>query len=204
MIDQLISAILQLGIFTLIPYIAYYFFYRNKTGFLNYIGIKKAPWKPVLIALAISLFNILPFYLDISLFKPIVELMRDPASITGKLNEMGPGTNTLAIIVIIAFIKTALAEEILFRGFIAKRLIALIGFTWGNILQAIIFGAIHLLLFLTLSENPVALAYVFFLPGLIAILAVWLNEKMADGSIWPGWVAHGFGNFFTYTYFSFS
>jgi membrane protease YdiL (CAAX protease family) len=55
--------------------------------------------------------------------------------------------SAFAIIVVVAFIQTGLAEELLFRGFMAKRLIALLGFQRGNALQALLFVAPHLLLF---------------------------------------------------------
>lgn len=72
--------------------------------------------------------------------------MFDPNSITGKLRTMEFGTNAIILLLIIGVFKTAFAEEILFRGFIAKRLISVFGFVKGNLFQAIIFGIIPRLL----------------------------------------------------------
>ena len=40
--------------------------------------------------------------------------------------------------------QTGLSEEILFRGFLAKRLISRFGFATGNLLQGLVFGILHL------------------------------------------------------------
>ncbi|MFK8000563.1 MAG: lysostaphin resistance A-like protein [Polyangiales bacterium] len=42
------------------------------------------------------------------------------------------------------FITSALCEELLFRGFVAKRSIGWLGFAWGNVVQTVIFVAPHL------------------------------------------------------------
>ena len=40
-------------------------------------------------------------------------------------------------------IQTGLSEEILFRGFLGKRLIAKFGFAVGNVVQGLLFGTLH-------------------------------------------------------------
>ena len=40
-------------------------------------------------------------------------------------------------------IQTGLSEEILFRGFLAKRLISRFGFATGNLPQGLVFGLLH-------------------------------------------------------------
>ncbi|MDQ7916740.1 CPBP family intramembrane glutamic endopeptidase [Mesonia sp. MT50] len=124
--------------------------------------------------------------------------MFNPHSITGKLGEMGVGTNSIIILLIVAIFKTSFAEEILFRGFIGKGLINSMRFIKGNTLQAIIFGVLHLALFATITLNLSILSIIFISTALIAYVFGYLNEKKANGSIIPSWIAHALANTATY------
>ena len=99
--------------------------------------------------------------------------------------------SSIVLVIIIAILKTSLAEEILFRGFIAKRLIAWLGFLRGNLAQAAIFGVIHTALFATITTYIPFLILIFILPSAGAYVSAYLNEKIANGSIIPGWISHG-------------
>ena len=116
----------------------------------------------------------------------------------GKFSTLGFGVSSILLLIIDAGIKTSLAEEIFFRGFITKRLIAVTSFQTGNILQAIIFGAVHTLLFTMITSNPLILFVIFLFPAIGAYFKGYLNEKVANGSIIPGWIAHGLGNIIAY------
>ncbi|MEQ9149605.1 MAG: CPBP family intramembrane glutamic endopeptidase, partial [Cytophagales bacterium] len=94
------------------------------------------------------------------------------------------------------------AEEILFRGFIAKRFISMLGFRKGNLLQAVLFGVIHSLLFLSITQNILFLLLIFIFPFTVAMVITWLNEKQANGSILPGWLAHASGNLLSYLFYT--
>ena len=131
------------------------------------------------------------------------EIMTDPKSVSGHIKSLGLGTEAIVIILATAVFKTALAEEIFFRGFLAKRLIAITTFQIGNALQGAIFGIIHTLVFLTITQNWLFLALICLLPGLGAWCKTYLNEKMADGSIVPGWIAHASGNIISYSFVAF-
>lgn len=120
-------------------------------------------------------------------------------TVTGKVHDLGFGLPAIVFILLTALFKTALAEEILFRGFIAKRLIHALGFRRGNVLQSLIFGMVHVLIFLLVSKNPVILVGILMLTALGAYIIGWLNERMAQGSILPGWIAHGLGNVISYS-----
>lgn len=199
MINEIISAILQLGVFTLIPFVVYLIKNKTRKGFFAYIGLKPSNQKANLLALLIVLILAGPMLILTASNESFREIMFHPESMTGKFRAMGFSAGAMILILITAIVKTALAEEILFRGFIAKRLIAWLGFQTGNVLHAILFGAIHTLLFMTISKNPFFLFVIFFFPALGAYFKVYLNEKMADGSIIPGWIAHGVGNVVAYT-----
>jgi membrane protease YdiL (CAAX protease family) len=129
--------------------------------------------------------------------------MSSPESTTGKFREMDFGAVAVSLIVIKAVFTTSLSEEILFRGFIAKRLIAVTSYKTGNIVQAIIFGLIHVALFSTISSYVFLLGFIFGFTALGAYVSVYINEKLADGSIFPGWISHGLGNVLSYSIIGF-
>lgn len=199
MISEAISAVLQILVFTLIPFAVYLYQKRSPKGFFNYIGLKKSNRKANLLALLVCLFISVPV-LAMTLSSPAFkEIMTDPASVTGTIRQLGFSANAVVIVIIAAVFKTSLAEEIFFRGFIAKRLINVTSYQTGNILQAVIFGIIHAALFMNITTNIYFLATIFFFPAVAAYLIVYLNEKVADGSIIPGWIAHGLGNLLAYS-----
>ena len=111
---------------------------------------------------------------------------------------MGLSPESLVILFIAAVFKTSFTEELFFRGFLAKRLIAWLGFGVGNFIQALIFGIIHVLIFLYMNAGIGFLIFMFLLSGLAGWLTAYINEKMANGSIIPGWIAHGLGNVLAY------
>ncbi len=98
----------------------------------------------------------------------------------------------------LAILKTALAEEIFFRGFVSKLIIKYLGFKFGIIIQAAVFSIIHLLLFLSVTDNILFLSYSLIFPFVFSIVAVYINERKADGSILPSFLMHGITNFATY------
>jgi membrane protease YdiL (CAAX protease family) len=198
-IIELFSAFLQLLVFTLIPFVVFLFRKDKSITFFNYIGLYRAPIKSILYALSVALLFVIAgiglSYINIS----IKEAMIVPNSVTGKLRSMGFSNSSVLILFITALIKTSLSEEILFRGFMAKRLIQKFGFRYGNFFQAMIFGIIHLLLFWGLTKATlISLLFIF----VISFLAGWgigyIKEKYANGSIIPGWIAHGLGNSISY------
>lgn len=199
MINEIISTILQILVFTLLPFLVYVVVNKSTKGFLGYIGLKKSVKKADSWAILVALLMALPILALTFINLEFREIMTNPNSVTGKIRQMGFGLETVAVILIAAVFKTAFAEEILFRGFIAKGLISLTNFQTGNILQAIIFGLIHTAIFLTISNNPLFLTIIFFFPAIGAYLMVYLNENVANGSIIPGWIAHGLTNIITYS-----
>lgn len=198
MANELIGAVLQILVFTLIPFLVYLIGKKTTKGFFDYIGLKRSNRRANLLAVAACLLFALPTLLLVFTNAEIREIMFDPASITGKFREMGFSAQAVAILLIIALLKTSFSEEILFRGFIAKRLIALMGFERGNLLHAAIFGAIHTALFALNTSNIFFLLVIFVVPGVGAYVSACLNEKMAGGSIIPGWIAHGLANVLAY------
>ena len=127
------------------------------------------------------------------------DIMLDPNSITGKFRQMGLTTNSILLMLMIALFKTSLAEEILFRGFLAKRLISIAGFIKETYYkQPFFFGIIHTVLFSLVTNNLIFLLVIFVVPGAGGYVSVYLNEKLGNGSIIPGWISHGLANILAY------
>ncbi len=103
----------------------------------------------------------------------------------GSKNVVGAPTSLSGYL---AFLLLALAEEMLFRGFLAGWLFKRYGFRTGNVLQALIFLAPHTLLLL------VRVAFWPILP--LQLIAGWALGWLRDhsGSIAPCWLAHALTN----------
>ena len=118
------------------------------------------------------------------------EVLKDP-----NINVSGYAGWTLSVtsfllVLLREAIYVALGEEIFFRGFLEGWLVRRLGFTIGNIIQAIVFILPHLLLLLvSLSLWPIII--VQFIAGW---LIGWLRYR--SNSILPGWVAHSLTNAF--------
>lgn len=91
------------------------------------------------------------------------------------------------------FLGTALPEEIFFRGFLLKRLQGKLGFLGANLVQSLLFGAIHALMFIQLIGYLKAMAIFAFI-SLIAFFLGAINEQQANGSILPSVYIHAFAN----------
>lgn len=93
------------------------------------------------------------------------------------------------------YIRTGLAEEIVFRGFILKRIQGRFGFMAGNLVQAILFGLLHGVPFGLATQSIFVAACMTILPGAFGWYQGWLNEKRCGGSIVSSWLLHGTMNF---------
>ena len=177
---QLLSALLQLLIFTTIPFLWYVVTHKKITGFFQWLGLKtpidtdKSIWKFVSIG--------------------ILFILKDVDTVTSSFMERKIAALPSAFIY--AFVKTALSEEILFRGFILKRLSNKLGFKIGNIIQSVLFGLLHGVMFVSVVETMKLLLIVVF-TGAIAWCIGYINESKANGSIIPGWIIHGIANLFS-------
>jgi membrane protease YdiL (CAAX protease family) len=193
MLNSLISSVVQLGIVILLCLICYWAFGRKK-GFGEFVGLKRAPLSILLAAAAIgaasaALLTALP---------PLRAVAAGPGSVVAAEAAHGLSAAGVATLLIVAIFKTAAAEELLFRGLIGKRLISWLGFPIGNTLQALLFGAVHLLLLAVAKPNLTAMAGLVCFAALLGALSGWLNERRANGSILPGFAAHAAANTISY------
>lgn len=196
--NEIIGVVAQIIIFTSIPFVVYLVTKKTTKGFFNYIGLKKSIKRANILAVAACLLFVIPPLVLTFVNDDFKQIMLEPSSVTGKFNQMELGLPSIFLLLIIAIFKTALAEEILFRGFVAKRLISVFGYLKGNLFQAFLFGIIHTGLFAMTTQNPLFLMTIFIIPSIGAFVSVYLNEKLANGSIIPGWISHGLANVLSY------
>ncbi|CAN5505082.1 CPBP family glutamic-type intramembrane protease [soil metagenome] len=196
---ELISALLQLLVAVLIPFVFFLFRKDKSETFFVYIGLYTPTRISLVYAIGASLLFVITGIGLTFLDEGMKQAVLSPDSVTGKLRLMGLNATSVTSLLIIAWCKTSLAEEIFFRGFIAKRLIHTLGLRLGNFLQAVIFGAIHVVLFWALTDTTlVPLTFIFAFSSIAGWTIGYIKEKYANGSIVPGWVAHGLGNTISY------
>jgi len=203
-INEFISALLQVLAFTLLPFLVFLFRKDKSVSFSEYIGFYKPPSLAVFYSVFTSFIFLATGIGLVFIDEGFKQIVLSPLSVTGKIRAMGFTAVSVSILILIAVIKTSLSEEILFRGFIAKQLIAKLGFAFGNVLQALIFGAVHLLLVWRLIDpTPLGLILITFFSTLGGWTIGYIKIKFGQGSIIPGWIAHGLGNLISYTVIAF-
>ena len=121
LLNQITSAVLQLLIFSSVPFVWYILTHKRVKGFFKWLGFKTAPNPPLK-----AMFCILAGFL-VGVFLPYMWLYK-----SGNLNyqgftvdafqQTGWSIETFTVILIWAVIQTSLSEEIMFRGFLCKRL----------------------------------------------------------------------------------
>ena len=190
--NELIGAVIQLLIFALIPFIWWLITARKKESFFKWIGIKriiseKNPFITLLITISAAAAYTLLTYLCIN-------LISDKITAAGS-QFAGMGIAAVPAALAYGYIRTGLAEEIVFRGFLLKRIKSKFGFAAGNLVQAIIFGLLHGLPFGLATQNILVTILLTILPGAFGWYQGWLNEKRCGESIVPSWLLHGTMNF---------
>ena len=188
-----ISSFVQLGISLLIPVIWWAVTTKRRLEFATWIGLYVPMWKvgPVQRVSQKQLGIALACWVAVSLAS-----LRIASPVWGALATsrfIGAGLLAVVPILLYAFIQTGLAEELFFRGFLAKRLCASFGFSRGNAIQAIVFGLLHVLLFINYLPLS-SLVAITVLSGINGWVMGWLNEQAAGGSVVPSWMLHSLAN----------
>lgn len=190
----------QLAIVFVIAVVAWGLAGRKRGGLFRFVGLfgpGAAGWR----AAAIAALVFVPATLGLFLFTNLKEIAAGENTVAGRFASAGISVETIGAMLLVALVKTALAEEILFRGVLAKSLIRWFSFWPGAILQALVFGAVHALVFIIpggASYTHVAAAAIIGLPTLGALGSVYINERIAGGSILPGWLMHAVANAIAY------
>lgn len=188
-INILISSIMQVILFSMIPFLWWIIFSRKQIGFFKWIGFTKPKIKSkkvygTLFIVTAILFSFMAFIL-IPMFSNTTELATSQFA--------GQGGAGMISALIYAFIQTGLSEEIFFRGFLGKRLANKFGFAFGNTVQALLFGLLHgVMLFSAVGVGKAIIIIAF--TGVIGWVMGYINERQSDGSIISSWCLHGIGN----------
>lgn len=190
LVNKIISSIMQIFSFSLIPLIWWLVTARKKESFFKWLGLiklKKENKKDSTISMIIiSLSYIMVSFITIYLIKDIE---------TATSEFDGMGMRALLPALVYAIFNTSLPEEILFRGFLLKRIASKFGYMIANIIQSIIFGLIHGIMFFNVL-GVVKTAVIILFTGIIAFAMGYINEKKANGSIVPSWFIHALSNIF--------
>ncbi len=194
MVEGLINTVIQVGVVLIVCLVAWLIFGRRKASFRNWVGLTGAPPLLLLLCLAIGAAGAW-LLLQAS---GVAALASGPGTVIAASMPDGVTVGAIVVLVASAVFKTAFAEELLFRGLIGKRLYGAMGFWPGNLVQALLFGAVHLpLLLLPDAPRQTVLLMIGF-ATVMAVVSGWLNERRAGGSILPGFALHGAGNLTTY------
>ncbi len=189
-VNKLLSGAIQIIIFSIVPFIWWFFMARRSISFFQWIGLKKFGkwdkkiWYFVIIVVA--------GFMGVSVF--ILSMLKGVETATSEFSGMG--VRALPAAFVYAFFNTALSEEILFRGFLLKRLSNKFGFSAANIIQSLLFGLLHGVMFISLVGTFKAFLVLVF-TGAIGWCIGYANEQKANGSILPSWTIHGIANMFS-------
>lgn len=190
--DELQRALSQIIIFSILPLVWWSIWWlttaKTKMSFFRWIGLKKPVISKIKRFVVFTCLALAVAVLMSIVVNPIL-----PSDVQlANAQFAGQGVKALVPAVIFALFGTALPEEILFRGFLGKRLSGKLGFVIGNTIQAILFGLLHgVMLFPTLGWAIPCVVIAF--TGTLGWLMGYVNEQ-ADGSILPSWCIHGVAN----------
>lgn len=190
-IDVVSTAIIQIGVLGLIPFLLYMWFLKRKPKqVFTDVGFKKLNWKSVLICFAIG---VLAFFINLfvaSFFNFLLSYVgfSNTGSTTSGTESAYTVVNFLIEIVTVAILP-ALCEEFVHRGLILRGVADKIGYKKAIIISSVLFGLMHL--------NITQFFYATIL-GLFMGFLVTMTR-----SIWPAIIMH-FCNNFLNVYFNFA
>lgn len=188
-VSKVMSSVLQIILFMIVPFIWWLVTARKKQKFMEWIGLKKIEggtktlMATLLVAVAFLFAGVLTLY-----------AIGNVKIATSEFAGLG-GVAIPAIIIYAAF-NTAFPEELLFRGFLLKRLENKLGFNIANAIQALLFGLLHGAMFFSPVGVIKAILIIAF-TGVIAWFMGYINEKYSNGSIIPSWIIHTISNLFS-------
>lgn len=174
LVSKIISSIIEIILISFLPFIWWLISAKKKENFFNWIGLKKIDNKnkkstlinTIVISLVFMTVSILTLY-----------LIKDIETATSEFK--GLGISALLPALIYAIFNTSLPEEIFFRGFLLKRLSNKFGFRIANVIQSIIFGLLHGIMFFSLVGVVKAIIIILF-TGIVAYAMGYVNEKKIE------------------------
>ncbi len=188
-INKVVTSVVQIILFSLVPFVWWIITARKKCKFTQWIGLKKIEGgKKTALAIVLVSFA----FILIGAFTLFV--LKDVEMATSDFK--GLGVAVIPAILVYAIFNTSLPEEILFRGFLLKRISNKFGFVSANIIQSILFGLMHGVMFFKYVGILKAILIIVF-TMVIAWFMGYINEKKSNGSIIPGWIIHALSNIFS-------
>jgi membrane protease YdiL (CAAX protease family) len=188
-VQTIINSVLQIALFSLVPFVWWLVTRKKGERFLPWLGLRRIDnaKKVALLSLCVSIV-----FMALSVF--VLYSIRGIPSATSQFQ--GVGAAGIPSVIVYALFNTALSEEILFRGFLLKRLMSKFGFVVANIIQSLLFGLLHGIAFVSMTGVPSAAA-IILMTGAVAFAMGYINEKKAGGSILPGLMMHSAANLFS-------
>ncbi len=188
-VQILVSSILEILLFGLIPFFWWLIGWRKKEGFLSWLGFRRVERKK---EAALYSAVIMIVFFAVGCFA--LYLIRDVESAVSQFE--GLGFARLPAVVLYAMLNTSLPEEIFFRGFLLKRLANVFPFPTANMMQSIVFGMLHGMMFIVYVGLVRGILLVICTGG-IAYAMGYVNERKANGAIYPSWMIHFASNLFS-------
>ena len=186
----MVSAVVQAVLFLLLPFAWWMATARRRLGFFAWLGWKR-PVVTRRTVLAATMAGAFLLFLV-----PALVIVPRVASSAATSQFHGLGWAGLPAVIAYALLQTAFAEESLFRGFLLKRVAGRFGFWPANTIQAVVFALLHAVPF-GIAVNAGWGAAIGLLTGAIGALMGYLNERLAGGSLIPGWTLHASANLLT-------
>lgn len=184
--ELLLNTVVQWLIFLFLPVIIFLVFFRNKTNFLTFLGLKMP--EKVNVNLLVKTLIISFIFIIMGAFWPEkynigidnIELLM--------FKQTGISIQLFLTIIIQSIIRTSFLEEIVFRGFLINSLRHKFSFNIANHIQAFIFTAIHILAMLNFSILDIVLGIIS-----IYLLSIYFGKLMKESnySIFYSSVFHG-------------
>lgn len=182
LISEFISVMINILLFSIVPLVWYLIRERSPKGFIYSLGI----YKPQRVNLVVIILTITTVYL-ITLSTNVLVIM------SGNSGRSTVNTDDFTLIAIFLNLllygmKTGIAEEIFFRGFIAKKLIKNLGFSKGNIVQAVMFALPHFVIRGSASSIDIIVRIINAF--LLGYTFGYIMDRKSNGSIIPVMISH--------------
>lgn len=192
LLNKVVSSILEIVVLSLVPFVWWLVTARKKESFGKWIGLKKiekSKKKKVFLA------SVIVSICFLALSGYMLYVVKDVENLATS-EFTGLGAMAIPAVLVYAIFNTSLPEEIIFRGFLLKRISAKFGFGVANFIQSVVFGMVHGLMFVKYTGVVTAIVIMVFTEA-IAWCMGYVNEKKADGSILPSWGIHAAANIFS-------
>lgn len=188
-ISKILNSLVQIILFAIIPFIWWLVSARKEVKFSEWIGLKKIEGgKKTVVAIILTAFAFLLLGAVTLYFLQGVE--------TATSEFSGLGAKAIPAIIIYAVFNTSFPEELVFRGFLLKRIANKFGFNVANWIQALLFGLMHGVMFISVTGVLKAVLIILFTSAIAWFMGN-INEKKSNGSILPSWIIHAVSNIFS-------